>query len=115
MGETNFTDLVSNYPNILPQSMYVSAYDSYENEIPKKWVNNFITVLNRVENQDLYEPLNNYDQAIHFFTRVDIDESIEKANTIEGAKFMSIPGEKLTIPQVLEANKLVFESGGGLL
>ena len=112
-AKETYATLTNEYGNVLPENILNGAHTSIDSDIPR-FANNFIGVLNSVEQQNLYSETNTFDEAIELFGNTDLDASIEKA--INSKTYLATDGARtFNAKQILEQCVYGVKSGADTL
>lgn len=108
-----FNQIIDELSIALPENILQGSRNSVEVQIPK-FANNFIHILNKVEQKKLYSENNNIDEAIEVFSNPDLDVSIEK--TIQNTSIIVETTEgSMSAHETLQACLEGIDSGFQLL
>jgi hypothetical protein len=108
--QVTYKDITEEYGTILPENILMGATASIDSDLPK-FVNNFTTVLNSIEQEERYLENNTIDEAIELFNNnPDLDASIQKA--INNTTYVAVSDKgNLSAKEVLEACVFGIASG----
>jgi hypothetical protein len=102
------------YSGKLPQNILDGSKHTVEMDIPRH-LNNFITIINMVEQAQIYPKINTIQEGIDLFNNPQLDKSIQ--NAIDSANVVGIGGNQTDMPakEILAYSQDAIRSGVELL